>query len=101
MSIRMKPAERKADILNAAVEASRRIGYSKVRQKDIAEQANCGFGTVSLYFKTMAQMRRAVMRAAIERRILPIIAEGLAIRDTQAQKAPEELKKAALKALQA
>jgi len=97
----MKPAERKADILDAAVKAAQRVGFMQVRQKDIADEAKCGFGTVSLYYNTMQQMRRAIMRAAIERKVLPIIAQGLAIRDTQAMKAPDALKKAALNSLHA
>ena len=99
MSIRMKPADRKADILEAAIKAAQKHGFVAVRQKDIAEEAQCGFGTVSLYFSTMKQMRRAVMRAAIARGLLPIVAQGLGCMDPDARKAPPELKEKALKLL--
>ncbi len=97
MSIRMTPANRKAAILAAAmtVAASKKIGFSAMRQKDIAEQAECGFGTVTLYFNTMTQMRRAVMREAIKQQDVAIIAQGLGIGDPDAKKAPPELKKKA------
>lgn len=92
MATRLKPEVRKAEILEAALIAARKMGFAAVRQKDIADQAKCGFGTVSLYFSTMKQMRRAIMRAAVERQDLQLIAQGLGIGDSDARKAPEPIK---------
>jgi DNA-binding transcriptional regulator YbjK len=101
MATRMKPEARKADILEAAIKAAEKHGFADVRQKDIAEQAECGFGTVSLYFNTMTQMRRAIMRAAVERKNLKLIAQGLGIGHPEARKASDDIKKKALKLLSA
>lgn len=102
MTIRMKPAERKAAILTAAMAATTKHGFSHVRQKHIADEAECSYGTVSLYFNTMAQMRRAIMREAIRSNLLPIIAQGFGISDPDAKKAcaaSTELKQKVLAAL--
>lgn len=86
-TIRMKPAERKEAILQAAMTAAAAHGFANVRQKDIAEVANCSYGTVSLYFNTMPQMRRAIMRCAIKTDNIAIIAQGYRIEDSDAKKA--------------
>lgn len=87
MTIRMKPADRKQAILEAALKATETHGFGAVRQKHIAEVAACSYGTVSLYFNTMPQMRRAIMRAAIKSNIVNIIAQGFGIGDPDAKKA--------------
>jgi len=99
MSVRMTPKDRKADILTAAVRAAARVGFANVRQVDIAKEAQCGFGTITLRWGTMAQLRRAVMRAAIQQQCLPVIAAGLGMGDKDAKKAPDALKKKALATL--
>lgn len=99
MAIRMEKEARKASVLEAAIVVAEKIGFANMRTKDIAEQANCGYGTVTLYWKTMGQLRRGVMRAAIQRKCLKIIAVGLATGDKEAKKAPDDLKKAALATL--
>ncbi len=101
MSVRMTPKDRKNEILLAGLKAAERLGFTNVRQADIAKEAECGFGTVTLRWGTMAQLRRAIMRQAVKQESLSVIATGLAIGDPNAKKAPEELKKKALATLSA
>ncbi len=96
MVTRMKPEARKDEILNAALVVATKLGFANVRVADIATQAGCGYGTVSYHFNTMTQMRRAMMRAAVERKILKIIAEGLVMRHPEAKKAPDDIQKKAI-----
>jgi AcrR family transcriptional regulator len=98
---RLKPTDRKAQILEAAVQLSAAQGYSHVTREGIATAAECAPGLVSNYFGTMTNLRRDIMRAAIRQRNLTIIAQGLAAKDAHACKAPDELKKAALETLAA
>lgn len=98
---RMTPADRKAAILDAAVAAAKKHGFARLRLVHIAEQAECSNALVVSHYGTMAQMRRAVMRAAVKQEILPIIAEGIATRDPVACKAPDSLKEKALATLAA
>lgn len=99
MVIRMKPQARKDEILNAALAVAARLGFANVRVADIATQAGCGYGTVSYHFNTMTQMRRAMMRAAVDRKLLKIIAEGLVMRHPEAKKAPADIQQKAIASL--
>lgn len=64
-------------------------------REGIAKVAGCSDALVSAYFNTMTQMRRAVVRNAIVTQDLPVLAQALVLRDPQAMKAPEELRRAA------
>lgn len=74
-------------------------GYTRVTRDEVAAHAQCSPALVSHYLGTMPDLRRDVMRAAVKRGILPVIAQGLAAKDRHALKASEELKKAALATL--
>ena len=100
MSKRLKPDDRKQEILDAAIKvAARPGGWAKLTRDAVAKEAECAEGLVSRYFGTMVAFRRAIMRAAIVGERLPVIAQGLAAGDKCAQKAPQELKAAAVKTL--
>ena len=96
---RMQPTARKAEILSAALTVAGEVGYRHVSRDAIAARADCSPGLVSAYFGTMPALRRAVMSAAIARRDLTVLAQGLAAGDSKAKAAPEALKRAAVKAL--
>lgn len=99
MSKRMIPADRKASILEAAIEAANTHTFSGLRLHHIATGAECSNALVVSYFSTMTQLRRAVMRAAIKREMLPIIANGVATGDPTAKKADPALIKKAMASL--
>jgi len=97
---RLLPDDRKLEILNAAIKvAGRPGGWSKLTRAAVAKEAGCAEGLVSKYFGTMIAFRRSIMRAAIQARNLAVVAQGLAAGDTNAQKAPPELKAAAVETL--
>lgn len=98
---RLKPTDRKKQILDAALDLAERRGYSTITRDSIATAAGCAPGLVSAYFGTMINFRRDIMRAAIREERLPIIAQGLAAKDPHARKAPDPLKQAALETLAA
>jgi len=97
--MRQDPKDRKADILAAALRMSVNYGYQRVTRADIAGAAKCSEALVSHYFSTMTQMRRAIMREAIKRQALIVLAQGLAMGDPQAQKAPAMLRALAAETL--
>ena len=97
---RLQPADRKQEILNAAIKvAGRPGGWSKLTRDAVAKEAGCAEGLVSKYFGTMVSFRRSIMRAAIGAEELGVIAQGLAAGDKCAQKADESLKRKALETL--
>ncbi len=101
MSKRMLPADRKASILEAALSAALKHGYTGFRLMHVAEHAGCSHGSVLVYYTTMAQVKRDVMRAAISRSLLPIIATGIAIKDPYCKRITPELRARALATLSA
>jgi len=97
---RKKPEDRKREILNAAVDLARKVGYTALRRADIAQAAGCSAGLITpSYFPTMLDLQNAVMREAVRLRIPEIIAQGLAIKDPIARQAPEYVKRNALELL--
>ena len=96
MTSPLSPAKRKQQILDAAVDRARDHGYMSITRSEVATAAGVSTGLVNKYYSTFPQLKRAVMRAAIQREILEIIAQGLTAKDPQAFKAPDELKKRAV-----
>lgn len=99
MATHQTPTERKKQILDVAIGQAREVGYQNVTRENIAKAAGISTGLVSKYFATMTQLKRALMRAAINQNELKILAQGLASNDPNAVKAPDELKKQAINAL--
>ena len=88
----MKPEVRKEQILDAAIKVAEKNDYFTMRREDIARVAGCSDGSVSRYFGTMNQLRKAVMRHAVHHGHHIIVAQGLMRGDRQARKASQELK---------
>lgn len=98
--MRLHPDNRKEQILDAAVKvASRPGGWSKLTREAVAREAECADALVSKYFGTMLTFRRTIMRAAIVRSDLSVVAQGIAAGDKYAQKADANLKARALNTL--
>lgn len=96
MANRLEPVLRKEQIIDAALQEATRTGYMNMTRDGVATAAGCAPRLVSYYFGTMPTFRRTVMRAAITFEVLPVIAQGLIMKDRHALKAPPELKAAAL-----
>lgn len=96
---KMPAAEREAHILASAIKVAEKVGYYRFTLQQVADAAGVDKTLPLHYFGTMIQLRRKVMRAAVKQGCLAIVAQGLAARDTHAQKAPAELRARALESL--
>jgi AcrR family transcriptional regulator len=96
---RKAPADRREEILNAALDLAGRIGYTKVSRDKIADKIGLTGQAVQYHIGTMAKLRRDLMRHAIRKENLVVIGQGLAARDSHAAKAPEALRRKALEAM--
>lgn len=98
---RMAPADRKEQLLQLAIALAEEKGYNKINRLMIVEAAffrlneDITDGLVSRYFGQRHSLRQAVLFAGIERGNLTILAQGLALGDSHARKAPAEMRKAA------
>lgn len=99
MKKRLDPKVRKAQLIDAALQVAETHGYANMRREDIANHAEVSEGLISLYFNTMPQLRRAVIRHSIRQRNLTVLAQGLVNRDPHALKAPKEIRQAAFASL--
>lgn len=93
----MKPTN--DEILSFALKLAQQDGYRDVTRERVATAAGISPALVSVRLGTMVDFRRKLMRFAIMRRCLPVIAQGLAARDRHAMRAPDELKQQALASL--
>lgn len=89
-------SERRIQILDAAMELAGKIGYQNITREMVATAANTSCALVTWYFSPMESLKRIVMATAIEREILPIIAQGLSLGDEQTLTIRKELKQKVL-----
>lgn len=89
----------KKRIIDAALQLTLEIGYHKLRRDNIAAHARVSPGLIAYHFGTVEKLRREVMRTAIRKKLILIIAQGITMRNPDALKAPLNLKKKATKFL--
>lgn len=97
--LKMQARERKAQILSAALDLCKTASYSRITREQIAERAGIPPTLITYHFGTMPALRRDIMREAVRIECLPVVAQGLAVRDAHAVKAPEELRNRAIASL--
>lgn len=99
MRVRFSPDVRKDQILTAALPLAAAGGYLKVTRDQVADAAGVTPALIQYHFKTMSQFRRALMRHAIAKGCLRVLAQGLSCGDEHAAKAPAEMKERAIEGL--
>lgn len=99
MPKRYKPDVRKDAIVSAALRLSAATHYLQVQRKQIADELGVTPPALTYHFGTMQQLRHAIMRAAIAKENLTVIAQGLVAQDEHALKAPEALRRRAIKSI--
>ena len=99
MRKRLDPEDRKASILEAAVKVAQSEGFHNLTRDGVARAARVSPGLVTRYFYAVSELRRAVMTVAVERRLLPLVAQGIVMRHAVALEAPEEVRQQALVSL--
>jgi len=97
--LKLKAQERRGHILEAALQVAQETGWRKMTREDIADAAGVACGLVGQYFGGMEALRSAVMKEAVHRGILPVVAEGLALRHSAALAASPALKRKAANSL--
>lgn len=96
---RLKTEIRQESILNTALLLATCRGYMNITRDEIADLAKLSGTTVQYHFKTMANLRTQLMRYAIIKRNPVVVAQGLSVKDPQALKADDELKRLAIESM--
>lgn len=88
---------KKDKILSAAIAIAMRKNYGDVSAREVASVAETSNGTVYSCFKTMEGLQAAIVRAAIEKGYVKILADAFGRRDPVAlAECPETLKQQAI-----
>lgn len=90
---------KKNAIIEAAIMLAQQYNYREISRADIANVARVAESLVSFHFGDMDEVRNMIIRQAVDRRILSIVAQGLLDRHSIAMGAPAELKRSALDVL--
>lgn len=90
----------KDQILAAALSLAAQRGYTNVTRDAVAHRVKAAPSLVNYYFKTMKVFRRQLMRHAIRKGDLCVVAQGLIARDVHALKAPADLRARAIANIQ-
>lgn len=96
-----KKAATRAAVLEAAISLASDHGLSAVTRAAVARASCRSLGTVNYAYLSMDGLRDEVMRQAITRGHVGIIAQGLAAGSEIARNAPPDLKEAAAASLSA
>lgn len=64
-------------IIDAAVSLAKENGYQWLTRDEVARVAGVGAGTVNSAYGSMVELKRAVLREAVEKEIVEIIAQGM------------------------
>lgn len=91
--------ERDALVLEAAVAEALAVGYQWITRDDVAARAGVSNATVSNAYGKMTDLKRTVLREAVRRPVLAIVAQGLADRHPIALDAAPHVKEQALATL--
>jgi AcrR family transcriptional regulator len=89
-------AARNTAVLDAACTIAHEEGVAKVTRMRVADAAGVSLGSVSAAFGGMPELHEAVMREAVRRPLLSVLAQGLAMGDAIARDAPDDLKRQAV-----
>jgi AcrR family transcriptional regulator len=92
---RFAPEIRYEQVLQAAVELAREIGYQQLTRNKIADFAGVSPALVSHYLGSMVETVDKVIEAAISGKVLEIIAQGLTYQNELIMNAPRELREQA------
>lgn len=90
---------RNSKVLEAAIAEASECGYQFITREAVALRAGVSAGGVNNAFGTMLELKRAVLRTAIERRILRIVADGIAMGSPVVADLPPEFRQEALSTL--
>lgn len=97
----MKPRDsdnamtRKERLLTEGAKFAKRRGYRTMTILDITRAAGVSYSVVNLYFGSIKNFKRAIMKHAVEIEDLDIIAEGLTAKDGSLRVIPPELRQRA------
>jgi len=87
---------KRIELLNEGLKHAISIGWENFTRESFCTHMGIAVGSINYHFKDMTGFRRAIMRKAIAKREVAIVAGGIESRCPVAKSAPESLKKQAI-----
>lgn len=78
---RMEPKDRLNGLLTHGIELAAKHGHAKVTLTMLAKAANVTHGLITHYFKSADEMRLGIVREAIDREDVRVVAQALLLED--------------------
>lgn len=88
----------KERIMHTALEIASRHGLAATTRNAIAARVGCSTGSVSFHYGESRKLTRAIVEAAIERRVLAVIGAAIAERHPSIAKVDADLRANGLRA---
>ena len=95
MTERLTPKDRTNELLDTALDLAVKHGWRALTHASVAQAAGVSQGLVVARLGTKTELLRDVMRRAVNRGVVAVVAEGLAVGDRQAKRAGAALREAA------
>lgn len=89
---RMNPSARKQQILNTAVDIAIEFGLRQLTRRAVANRMQCASALINHYFDGIENLRAAVLKTAIEKEVIPILAENFVAWGRETSELPQHLK---------
>lgn len=96
---RMNPLARKEQILNTAINLSLENGYRQLTRRSIANRMQCASALINHYFNGIEELKKIVLKTAIEQEIIPIIADNYIGWGRETAELPQHLKEKVIRYL--
>ena len=80
---RLSPEKRTRNILAVAINLAIEHGYMNLTRHMISTAAGCSPALIHVYWATVEDLRKTVLRAAIRQGIYSIIAQGISVNDQE------------------
>ena len=90
-------AVRREQFVQAALRLAKRDGFESIDKPAIAKEIGLTESLMYHYFKSVKDVRVAVMQRAVHQKIVPIVARGIALGYACARNCDDKLKDAAVK----
>jgi|SRR5690606_5627829 len=89
---RLDPEIRKQQILDAAINISIQKGYRQLTRQAVANKLCCAGALINHYYGDIDSLRDIVLKTAIEKEIMPILAENYGTRGKETSNLSPALK---------
>lgn len=97
--LRKTPEARRKEIVAAALHIAQRDGFQALDRTKIAEYAGCSVSLIQRYFATVKQLRRKVVRAALQSNKLVIVGQAIAAGEPSTNNLDPDIRRKALESL--